>query len=112
MLNPETAPVLAFQDVELTAFRGLRDIHLESCGAMNLLVGGNNSGKTSVLEALMLYADPTSIPQWEAAVELRARLADGRRPVSGGSPGRLQSISWLFPRELEGRVLLRPVVPP
>ena len=36
------------------AFRGLRDVKLEGLGSVNVLVGDNNSGKTSVLEALAL----------------------------------------------------------
>ena len=32
----------------IQAFRGLRDVKLEGLGQINLLVGENNSGKTSV----------------------------------------------------------------
>lgn len=35
-------------------FRGLRDLSIENLGRVNLLVGANNVGKTSVLEALAL----------------------------------------------------------
>jgi AAA15 family ATPase/GTPase len=33
-------------------FRGLRDVELKDLGQINLFVGINNSGKTTVLEAL------------------------------------------------------------
>ena len=38
--------------VTIQAFRGLRDLNLGELGQVNLLVGPNTSGKTSVLEAL------------------------------------------------------------
>lgn len=85
-----------FGDLQIRAFRGLRDLTLERCGAVNLLVGANNSGKTSLLEALLLLANPLDIAQWEAAVALRRTwpLADVR--FRGAE--RLDSLMWLFPR--------------
>ena len=40
--------------MEITNFRGLRDVSLDNLGLVNVLVGGNNVGKTTVLEALFL----------------------------------------------------------
>ena len=37
-------------------FRGIEDLHLSDLGRVNLIVGRNNSGKTSVLEALALLS--------------------------------------------------------
>ena len=37
-------------------FRMLEDFTLEKLGRVNLLVGGNNSGKSTVLEAVRVYA--------------------------------------------------------
>lgn len=37
-------------------FRGLEDFHVPKLGQVNLIVGKNNSGKSSVLEALRIYA--------------------------------------------------------
>ncbi|MDR0379015.1 MAG: AAA family ATPase [Candidatus Accumulibacter sp.] len=44
------------ESVRITGYRGLRDLSMEGLGRINLLVGKNNSGKTSVLEALYLMA--------------------------------------------------------
>ena len=60
-----------FPELHINSFRGLKDLHLEECGPVNVLVGGNNSGKTSVLEALLLLGAPVDVRQWEGAVQLR-----------------------------------------
>lgn len=46
-----------FRDLHITNFRGFREFHMEGLGRINLLVGPNNCGKTTVLEALDLLAD-------------------------------------------------------
>ena len=44
--------------LELQQFRGLEHVKFENLGRANLIVGGNNTGKTSILESLvMLYGD-------------------------------------------------------
>lgn len=40
--------------LELSHFRGLEHVKFENLGRANLIVGGNNTGKTSILEALAL----------------------------------------------------------
>jgi len=43
-------------------FRGLKQVTLNDLRSVNLIVGGNNTGKTSVLEALvLLFGDGTSV---------------------------------------------------
>jgi predicted ATPase len=45
-----------FQQLRLENFRGLRELTLTGLGRVNLLVGANNCGKTSVLEAIHILA--------------------------------------------------------
>jgi energy-coupling factor transporter ATP-binding protein EcfA2 len=48
----------------LSQFRGFSRFELERLGRVNLLMGGNNSGKTSILEAvelLLAHGDPRTI---------------------------------------------------
>lgn len=80
-------------------FRGIRDLKLGDLGQINLLIGGNNSGKTSVLEAIALYCDPLNWRRWyEVASE---------REVSGGVTqlgrttrlGVADRLIWLFPQD-------------
>ena len=48
--------------LELQQFRGLEHVKFENLGRANLIVGGNNTGKTSVLESLvMLYGDSAQL---------------------------------------------------
>ena len=42
--------------LEIKNFRSLKDFHVSKLGRVNLIVGKNNSGKSSVLEALRIYA--------------------------------------------------------
>lgn len=46
-----------FRDIRIESYRGLHDTELKGLGQINVLVGENNSGKTSVLEAIQLFAD-------------------------------------------------------
>ncbi len=52
---------LILDSLEIRNFRGLKELKIEKLGRVNLLVGKNNTGKTSVLEALRLYAQPASL---------------------------------------------------
>jgi len=45
-------------DLHIANFRGFEDLRLENLGRVNLIVGKNNTGKTSLLEAVTLLADP------------------------------------------------------
>lgn len=43
------------QSLHIENFRGFQEFDLENLGRINLLVGENNSGKTSILEAILLF---------------------------------------------------------
>ncbi len=44
-----------FKEIEIGCYRGLRDIRLSELAQINVIIGENNSGKTSILEALQLF---------------------------------------------------------
>src|SRR5690348_12744309 len=48
---------LLLGSLEIHNFRGFHNLHIEHLGRVNLIVGKNNVGKTSLLEALRLYAE-------------------------------------------------------
>jgi hypothetical protein len=73
---------------ELTVhrFRGLRDVSLTDLRGVNLFVGTNDSGKTSLLEALSIFVQPLAIGAWfDAAWRREIRL-----------PWSL-ALDWFFP---------------
>lgn len=43
-----------FSSIRIRGYRGLSEFSISPLGRINLLVGANNSGKTSVLEAIQL----------------------------------------------------------
>lgn len=49
------------QDFCIERFRGIRDLNAANINHVNLIVGDNNCGKTSVLEALLLLQNPKNI---------------------------------------------------
>jgi hypothetical protein len=59
------------EELHVEAYRSLRGVKLEHLGRMNLLVGANNAGKTSVLEAIGLVARPLDPAQWVQTVTNR-----------------------------------------
>lgn len=71
------------------SFRGLNKVNLEGLGQFNLLVGENNSGKTSLLEAICLAASPGDQRNWLKLLSMRDA------GVASNTVADL--VSWLFP---------------
>lgn len=46
-------------EFSIGTYRGIRDLCIKDLGDINILVGDNNCGKTSVLEALQILCDPS-----------------------------------------------------
>jgi energy-coupling factor transporter ATP-binding protein EcfA2 len=82
---------LSITRIGIDGFRGLRALSLDGLGQINILVGGNNSGKTSVLEALAIVCQPSNPEEWLAMVR--------RRDFGGLDESRLQSLRWCFTRD-------------
>lgn len=78
-------------------FRGLTDLTFDGAGQFNLIVGGNNSGKTSILEALAVYGAPLDVVAWANV----ARDREVRGFLNSSSPGLswTDAVRWLFHQE-------------
>src|SRR6266568_1505287 len=83
-------PHYPFDSVAIHRFRGLRHLQLKDLGLFNILVGGNNSGKTSVLEAMSLMCNPFEPIEWLAMVR--------RRDFGRLDETKIQSLRWCFPQ--------------
>src|SRR5437764_1333548 len=52
---------LVLESLEIRRFRAFRELTVPHLGRVNLIVGKNNVGKTTLLEALRLYARPGTL---------------------------------------------------
>jgi predicted ATPase len=65
-------------EILIENFRGFQRLELKGLQAVNLIVGENNVGKTSLLEALALVADPKSVQQMAGRLRANAGNVDKR----------------------------------
>ena len=49
------------EDLDVIRFRGIRDLALRGLNHVNIIAGDNNSGKTSILEAINLLKNPMDL---------------------------------------------------
>jgi hypothetical protein len=67
-----------FRSIDIENFRGFSKLHLEDVGGVNLVVGKNNTGKTSLLEAITLLANPSMIQKLPGLFRANAGLVGER----------------------------------
>ncbi len=84
---------LPLKSLRIAQFRGLQELKLDGFSRINLFVGSNNAGKTSVLDALALFCRPLDIANWR-------ETARGREVKSARTP-ETEPFKWLFPQFLE-----------
>ena len=83
----------------ISRFRGLDNVSLHQLGSVNLLVGANDSGKTSVLEALAVFSNPLDIAAWSNFARNReASLGLGN--IGSAGLNAVESVRWLFPQRI------------
>lgn len=80
------------KDLQICGFRGFQEINLSDLEQVNLIVGNNNSGKTSLLEAIAIFGNPLDPFRW---FEVSKRSFSSGRLYAGFRPD-LQSIKWIF----------------
>lgn len=79
--------------IEINRYRGLKDVVLDNLSRINVLVGENNSGKTSILEAIQLLSDPFSkVLLFETAIRRFRMLLAGPDSHMG------ELLKWIFPQ--------------
>jgi ABC-type branched-subunit amino acid transport system ATPase component len=78
-----TASDVMIHSLKLNGYRGFSKFAMDGLGRINLLVGKNNSGKTSILEALMLLAVGT-----DPSVLWRVVTRRGEQAIPEQAPGR------------------------
>jgi hypothetical protein len=98
-------PIL--ESIEMVAYRGLRALKLEKLGQVSLIFGPNNSGKTSILEAISLFCQPLDLRQWLSVVRQRDPGRIGESRVISLRWCFPQSQAAIFPEEGKDEVLFR-----
>src|SRR5947199_10464159 len=79
--------------LQIKNFRGFKEVSLRELRRVNLLVGGNDTGKTSVLEALILLLGDGSLVS-ELTITFRNNQAGGH---TGNSLADRENFwAWLF----------------
>ncbi|WP_330203367.1 ATP-binding protein [Cyanobacterium sp. Dongsha4] len=82
------------EDLTISGFRGFREINLSDMGNINIIVGNNNSGKTSILEAIALFCNPLDPVRW---FEISKRSFYSARALRYRPD--LESIQWIFQKQ-------------
>ncbi|MEW6348438.1 MAG: AAA family ATPase [Thermodesulfobacteriota bacterium] len=90
-----------FGSLHIQGFRCFEDLQLHGLGAVNLVVGRNNVGKTSLLEAIKLRCAGTAAV-WELRELLQARQEIERQPSAEGEPSPRWNLSRVFHCEAIG----------
>ncbi|MHB8126437.1 MAG: AAA family ATPase [Desulfitobacteriaceae bacterium] len=80
--------------LKVKTFRGIKDLEVMDLGDINILVGANNCGKTSLLEAIMLFSRPDDLTN----VVSIARLREVNRNLPFLSASFFDSFLYLFNR--------------
>jgi len=83
--------MFALDRLTIRRFRGLQNLTLDDLGRVNLLVGPNNSGKTSVLEAIAIFCQPLDLRAWLDAT--------WRREALNPDDPFFLSVEWMFPHD-------------
>jgi hypothetical protein len=73
---PSALPLDSFR---VSGFRGLRDLRIPELGRVNLFVGMNNAGKSSLLEAIHLYAGGATPTPLQQLLTGREEIPPGNR---------------------------------
>lgn len=99
---PESLPIPSF---EVEGFRAIHRLELRSLKRVNLFVGENNAGKTSLLEAMRLYMHRNARTLSAVVVEIVTAHTDFRsfglflgenEPLPGDLLGAIDAVEGLF----------------
>lgn len=79
------------ESLQIETYRGIRKLQIENLGNVNVLVGDNNAGKTSVLEAIQLICSPSEYTLVQIARQREKYRASIRMGI-----GILDSVLYMF----------------
>ena len=95
--EPAPSGGLHFPDLSIRGFRGIADLHIPQLGRATLLTGKNNTGKSSILEALRLYTQNAGPHVVYSILESREEYTRGAdRETRSSDPDTLFHASSMF----------------
>lgn len=95
--EPPPSGGLHFPDLSIRGFRGIADLHIPQLGRATLLTGKNNTGKSSILEALRLYTQNAGPHVVYSILESREEYTRGAdRETRSSDPDTLFHASAMF----------------
>lgn len=80
------------KDLQICGFRGFQKINLCDLDGVNIIVGNNNSGKTSLLEAIAIFCNPLDPVRWFEISKRSFYFGKSYKPD-------LESIKWIFQKK-------------
>lgn len=83
------------ENIDIVHFRGIHSLMIDNLNQINIIAGDNNSGKTSVLEAMLLLRNPNDFTN----ILRIARMRDTNTFFSGTPV--YESFINLFPRDID-----------
>jgi recombinational DNA repair ATPase RecF len=84
--------------VTIQGYRGIRDLRLQGLGRANLITGKNNTGKSSVLEALEILASGGNLWTLHQILKSREEVHDGRgEPLPPADPEVIRGLQLVDP---------------
>lgn len=85
------------QNFSIKGFRGINDLSIPHLGRVNLITGKNNTGKSSILEALRIFTQNASPSVIHSILQYREEVTQRRREEElTDDPEELFQISSLF----------------
>lgn len=86
------------EEINIETYRGMKDLKIHELGDINIFVGGNNCGKTSLLEALQILTNPRDFVGIVRVSRGRDRF---RKNLLVSSPSILESFLNIFDKNCE-----------
>lgn len=88
---PKPLPLESF---EIEGYRAIRHLRLPELGMVNLFVGKNNAGKTSLLEAVRIYYSLNTGVELFEIIRAHAGLQPGLGSLAGSAPPTPEELRW------------------
>ncbi|MEG4343914.1 AAA family ATPase [Microcoleus sp. A003_D6] len=85
-----------FDRLQISGYRALQLVNLSQLGQVNIFVGDNNAGKTSILEAISILCNPLDPFQWLEVSQ--RRLYVGRSLIT--LRPNIEALKWIFSQKI------------